>query len=283
VRAWSRRRSPRHSHYPVKRSSDHRRHRAFAVRCASARLTPPPSPCSAGSASCSPVPWKRRRRLRALGAPACGRRNTTAFAASFTGRANVELFSRDLKETGDAFPSSPKTRHRSGHVLFDGGARASRWARLEVFQAAAVSAASRSRAICAMSARRAGRLRPAVARWRALLDDPWGRRRLMEGLGRKPRFSGIGRSDVVHLDRIFAGRAKRSNEGYGERSAEPLHARAAAAWLKLKRPLATLDVVVTAVSGVTASAKECCRLHLRGQDLGTGRQRERGQGTHGAD
>jgi len=52
-----------------------------------------------------------------------------------------------------------------------------------------------------------------------------------------------------HLDRIFAETRERGNEGLMVK--DPLSpytpGRRGLAWLKLKRPLATLDVVVTAV------------------------------------
>src|SRR5205814_8763189 len=56
-------------------------------------------------------------------------------------------------------------------------------------------------------------------------------------------------TDPEHLDRIFAETRERGNEGLmvkGPRSPYT-PGRRGLAWLKLKRPLATLDVVVTAV------------------------------------
>ncbi|HKT82587.1 MAG TPA: hypothetical protein VJQ84_01990, partial [Solirubrobacterales bacterium] len=55
--------------------------------------------------------------------------------------------------------------------------------------------------------------------------------------------------DPDHLDRIFAETRERGNEGLMLKNPDSayLPGRRGMAWLKLKRPLATLDVVVTAV------------------------------------
>jgi DNA ligase-1 len=88
---------------------------------------------------------------------------------------------------------------------------------------------------------------------RPLLDEALEtRRRLMEGLGLEHPFL-LPRLEVAtdpdHLDRIFAETRERGNEGLMVK--DPLSpytpGRRGLAWLKLKRPLATLDVVVTAV------------------------------------
>jgi DNA ligase-1 len=88
---------------------------------------------------------------------------------------------------------------------------------------------------------------------RALLDEPLEtRRRLMEALHLRHPFL-LARveeaTDPDHLDRIFAETRERGNEGLMVK--DPLSpytpGRRGLAWLKLKRPLATLDVVVTAV------------------------------------
>jgi DNA ligase-1 len=88
---------------------------------------------------------------------------------------------------------------------------------------------------------------------RTLLDEPLStRRKLLEGLGLKPPYL-LARleeaTDPQHLDRIFAETRERGNEGLMVK--DPLSpytpGRRGLAWLKLKRPLATLDVVVTAV------------------------------------
>jgi len=88
---------------------------------------------------------------------------------------------------------------------------------------------------------------------RTLIDEPLtARRKLLEDLGLKPPFL-IARleeaTDPAHLDRIFTETRERGNEGLMVK--DPLSpytpGRRGLAWLKLKRPLATLDVVVTAV------------------------------------
>jgi DNA ligase 1 len=168
----------------------------------------------------------------------------------------VELFSRDLKETTSAFPELAENAPSIGHdVLFDGEVLAHRNGRvLRFFELQ----------------RRLGRKHvssdmrnevPVVLvvfdlLWldgRALLDEPLEtRRRLMEGLGLKHPFL-LARVEAAtgpdHLDRIFAETRERGNEGLMVK--DPLSpytpGRRGLAWLKLKRPLATLDVAVTAV------------------------------------
>jgi DNA ligase-1 len=168
----------------------------------------------------------------------------------------VELFSRDLKETTSAFPELAENASSIGHdVLFDGEVLAHRDGRvLRFFELQ----------------RRLGRkqvsseLRSEVPvvlvvfdlLWldgRALLDEPLEtRRRLMEGLGLKHPFLLARLEEATgpdHLDRIFSETRERGNEGLMVK--DPLSpytpGRRGLAWLKLKRPLATLDVVVTAV------------------------------------
>jgi DNA ligase-1 len=168
----------------------------------------------------------------------------------------IELFSRDLKETTFAFPELSENAASIGHdVLFDGEVLAHRDGRvLRFFELQ----------------RRLGRkkvsadLRKDVPvalvifdlLWldgRTLLDEPLEtRRRMLEGLGLQPPFllarveESTGPDD---LDRIFAETRARGNEGLMVK--DPLSpytpGRRGQAWLKLKRPLATLDVVVTAV------------------------------------
>src|SRR5439155_1382962 len=86
-----------------------------------------------------------------------------------------------------------------------------------------------------------------------VMDRPLAdRRRLMEEIGLEWPFL-LARletaEDPEHLDRIFAETRERGNEGLMVK--DPLSpytpGRRGLAWLKLKRPLATLDVVVTAV------------------------------------
>jgi len=170
--------------------------------------------------------------------------------------ARVELFSRDLKETTGAFPELVENAPAIGHdVLFDGEVLAHRDGRvLRFFELQ----------------RRLGRKQvdmelrrevPVVLvifdlLWldgRTLLDEPLTeRRKLLEGLGLEHPFL-LARleeaTDPEHLDRIFAETRERGNEGLMVK--DPLSpytpGRRGLAWLKLKRPLATLDVVVTAV------------------------------------
>jgi DNA ligase-1 len=168
----------------------------------------------------------------------------------------IELFSRDLKETTSAFPELAENAPSIGHdVLFDGEVLAHRDGRvLRFFELQ----------------RRLGRkqvsadLRQEVPvvlvvfdmLWldgRALLDEPLEtRRRLMEGLGLQHPFLLARLEEATgpdHLDQIFAQTRERGNEGLMVK--DPLSpytpGRRGLAWLKLKRPLATLDVVVTAV------------------------------------
>jgi len=168
----------------------------------------------------------------------------------------VELFSRDLKETTAAFPELTEGAPSIGHdVLFDGEVLAHRDGRvLRFFELQ----------------RRLGRKKvdadlrrdvPVVLvifdlLWldgRTLLDEPLtARRELLEGLGLEHPYL-LARleeaTDPEHLDRIFAETRERGNEGLMVK--DPLSpytpGRRGLAWLKLKRPLATLDVVVTAV------------------------------------
>ena len=168
----------------------------------------------------------------------------------------VELFSRDLKETTGAFPELIEGASTIGHdVLFDGEVLAHRSGRvLRFFELQ----------------RRLGRKKvdEALRRevpvvlvvfdllWldgRTLLDEPLTtRRKLLEGLGLEHPYL-LARleeaTDPEHLDRIFKETRERGNEGLMVK--DPLSpytpGRRGLAWLKLKRPLATLDVVVTAV------------------------------------
>src|SRR5438874_10371646 len=168
----------------------------------------------------------------------------------------VELFSRDLKETTGAFPELTEAAPSIGHdVVFDGEVLARGEGRvLRFFE----------------RQRRLGRKQlDAVLRrdvpvvlvifdvlWldgRTLLDEPLTeRRKLLEGLGLEHPFL-LARleeaTDPQHLDRIFAETRERGNEGLMVKDPTSAYApgRRGMAWLKLKRPLATLDVVVTAV------------------------------------
>jgi len=168
----------------------------------------------------------------------------------------VEMFSRDLKETTAAFPELAEGAPGLNHdVLFDGEVLAHRDGRvLRFFELQ----------------RRLGRkvVGPELRRevpvalvifdilWldgRALLDEPLQeRRRLLEGLEVRYPFL-LARVEEASrpedLDRIFTETRERGNEGLMLKDpASPYTpGRRGLAWLKLKRPLATLDVVVTAV------------------------------------
>ena len=168
----------------------------------------------------------------------------------------VEMFSRDLKETTAAFPelaeSAPGLKH---DVLFDGEVLAHRDGRvLRFFELQrrlgrkVVDAGLRSDVPVALVI--------FDILWldgRALLDEPLHeRRRLLEGLEVRHPFllarveEATGPAD---LDRIFAETRERGNEGLMLKDPASAYTpgRRGLAWLKLKRPLATLDVVVTAV------------------------------------
>ena len=168
----------------------------------------------------------------------------------------VEMFSRDLKETTAAFPELAESAPGLNHdVLFDGEVLAHRDGRvLRFFELQ----------------RRLGRkvVDPELRRqvpvalvifdilWldgRALLDEPLQeRRRLLEGLEVRYPFL-LARVEEASrpedLDRIFTETRERGNEGLmlKDPGSPYTPGRRGLAWLKLKRPLATLDVVVTAV------------------------------------
>jgi len=168
----------------------------------------------------------------------------------------VEMFSRDLKETTAAFPELAEAALRLPHgVMFDGEVLAHRDGRvLRFFELQ----------------RRLGRkvVDPGLRRevpvalvifdllWvdgRAVLDEPLQeRRRLLESLEVEHPFL-LARleeaTSAEDLDRIFAETRERGNEGLMVKDPRSPYTpgRRGLAWLKLKRPLATLDVVVTAV------------------------------------
>ena len=168
----------------------------------------------------------------------------------------VELFSRDLKETTSAFPELSENAASIGHdVLFDGEVLAHREGRvLRFFELQ--RRLGRKKVSAELRAEVPVVLVVFDLLWldgRALLDEPLEtRRRLMEGLGLQHPFL-LARVEEAtgpdHLDRIFAETRERGNEGLMVK--DPLSpytpGRRGLAWLKLKRPLATLDVVVTAV------------------------------------
>ncbi len=168
----------------------------------------------------------------------------------------VELFSRDLKQTTAAFPELAESATKLGHaVLFDGEVLAHRDGRvLRFFELQ----------------HRLGRKKvtdelrrevPVVLvifdllhlDGRSLLDEPLEeRRRLLEGLRIEHPFL-LARleeaTSPADLDRIFVDTRERGHEGLmvKDPSSPYTPGRRGLAWLKLKRPLATLDVVVTSV------------------------------------
>ena len=168
----------------------------------------------------------------------------------------VELFSRDLKETTGAFPELVEAAPAIGHdVLFDGEVLAHRDGRvLRFFEL------QRRLGRKQVDAKLRGEVPVVLVIFdllsldgRTLLDEPLTqRRKLLEGLRLEPPFL-LARleeaTDPQHLDRIFAETRERGNEGLMVKDPQSPYTpgRRGLAWLKLKRPLATLDVVVTAV------------------------------------
>ncbi|HVS49670.1 MAG TPA: ATP-dependent DNA ligase [Candidatus Dormibacteraeota bacterium] len=168
----------------------------------------------------------------------------------------VELFSRDLKETTSAFPELAENAPAIGHdVLFDGEVLAHRDGRvLRFFELQ--RRLGRKKVSSELRAEVPVVLVVFDLLWldgRSVLDEPLeARRQLLEGLGVKHPFL-LARVEEAtgpdHLDRIFTETRERGHEGLMVK--DPLSpytpGRRGLAWLKLKRPLATLDVVVTAV------------------------------------
>jgi DNA ligase-1 len=168
----------------------------------------------------------------------------------------VELFSRDLKDTTNAFPELTEGAAAIKHdVLFDGEVLAHRDGRvLRFFELQ--HRLGRKQVTDALRAEVPVALVIFDLLWldgRTLLDEPLdARRKLLEGLELEHPYllarveEATGPDD---LERIFAETRARGNEGLMVK--DPLSpytpGRRGLAWLKLKRPLATLDVVVTAV------------------------------------
>ena len=167
-----------------------------------------------------------------------------------------ELFSRELKETSEAFPEIVEAALELDHeVLLDGEVLAHSGEQVLPFFELQ---------------RRLGRKQVSDRLRRdvplvfvafdllyldgdVVMDRPLEeRRRLMEGLGLRPPFL-LARLETARepgdLERIFSETRERGNEGLMVKDpASPYTpGRRGMAWLKLKRPLATLDVVVTAV------------------------------------
>ena len=168
----------------------------------------------------------------------------------------VEMFSRDLKETTAAFPELAEAAAALPHgVMFDGEVLAHREGRvLRFFELQH----RLGRKVVDAELRREVPVALVIfdLLWldgRAVLDEPLQeRRRLLESLElRHPLL--LARveqaTSPADLDRIFAETRERGNEGLMVKDpASPYTpGRRGLAWLKLKRPLATLDVVVTAV------------------------------------
>ena len=168
----------------------------------------------------------------------------------------VEMFSRDLKETTAAFPELAEAATRLRHgVMFDGEVLAHRDGRvLRFFELQH----RLGRKVVDDGLRREVPVALVIfdLLWldgRSLLDEPLTeRRRLLESLEVQHPFL-LARveeaTSPADLDRIFADTRERGNEGLMVKDpASPYTpGRRGLAWLKLKRPLATLDVVVTAV------------------------------------
>src|SRR5581483_1864993 len=168
----------------------------------------------------------------------------------------VEMFSRDLKETTAAFPELAERASTLGHdVLFDGEVLAHRDGRvLRFFELQR----RLGRKVVGAEMRREVPVALVIfdLLWldgRSLLDEPLAeRRRLLEGLEVRHPFL-LARVETAttaaDLDRIFSETRERGNEGLMLKDPESPYTpgRRGLAWLKLKRPLATLDVVVTAV------------------------------------
>jgi len=168
----------------------------------------------------------------------------------------VQLYSRDLKGTTDAFPELVESAHQIGHdVLFDGEVLAHRDGRVLRFFALQ-HRLGRKQVTSELRQEVPVTLVIFDLLWldgRTLLDEPLEeRRRTLEGLGLKPPFL-LARVEEARgtddLERIFGETRARGNEGLMLK--DPLSpytpGRRGLAWLKLKQPLATLDVVVTAV------------------------------------
>lgn len=168
----------------------------------------------------------------------------------------VALYSRDLKETTEAFPEVEEAARELGHeLLMDGEILAYRGDQVLPFfdlqrrlGRKVVSAALRKEVPVVFVA-----FDLLYLDGEALIELPLAeRRRRLEGLGLEHPFL-LARLETAHgpedLDRIFAETRERGNEGLMVKAPDSAYSlgRRGMAWLKLKRPLATLDVVVTAV------------------------------------
>jgi DNA ligase 1 len=168
----------------------------------------------------------------------------------------IALYSRDLRETTAAFPEIAEAGRGIGHdLLIDGEVLAHRDGRvLRFFEL------QRRLGRKVVSADLLEEVPVVLVAFdllsldgRALLDEPLReRRRLLEELRLEPPFL-LARfetaSSAEELDRIFEETRARGNEGLMLKNPESAYTpgRRGLSWLKLKRPLATLDCVVTAV------------------------------------
>jgi DNA ligase-1 len=172
------------------------------------------------------------------------------------GGERVALFSRDLRETTAAFPELVEAGRRLQHkLLLDGEILAHRDGRvLRFFELQrrlgrkAVSSELQAEVPVVFVAFDLLYLDGQVLLERPLSE----RRRLLEGLQLEHPFL-LARVESARepqdLDRIFSETRMRGNEGLMVKDPASAYTpgRRGMAWLKLKRPLATLDVVVTAV------------------------------------
>ena len=173
-----------------------------------------------------------------------------------TSAGRCELFSRELKETAGAFPEIVAAGLALGHdVILDGEVLAHRGDRVLPFfdlqrrlGRKVVSARLQQEVPLVFVAFDLLYLDGDVVMDRPLQE----RRRLMEELGLLwpfllARLETAG--DAEDLDRLFAEARERGNEGLMVKDPASAYApgRRGMSWLKLKRPLATLDVVVTSV------------------------------------
>jgi DNA ligase 1 len=172
------------------------------------------------------------------------------------GGGRVALYSRDLKETTAAFPEVAEAAAGMEHeVLIDGEILAHRHGKvLRFFELQrrlgrkVVSAELREEVPVVLVA-----FDLLYLDGEALLDRPLReRRRMLEQLRLEHPFL-LARIETAtsaeQLDRVFEETRERGNEGLMLKNPESAYTpgRRGLSWLKLKRPLATLDCVVTAV------------------------------------
>jgi DNA ligase 1 len=167
-----------------------------------------------------------------------------------------ELFSRDLKQTTAAFPELVEAAERLSHdLVLDGEVLAARGDQVLPFfelqrrlGRKVVSARMREEVPVILVAFDLLSLDGEVTMDRPLIE----RRRLLEQLDLRWPFL-LARveeaEDTGHLERIFQETRARGNEGLMVKDPTSPYrpGRRGLSWLKLKRPLATLDLVVTAV------------------------------------